>query len=1012
MSALPMPDAPHPALFTIPPERPFLADLAGAILSGDLPRAGGAAPEPLELADTTIFLPTRRACAALRDALVERAPGGALLLPRIRPLGAVDETGLPDDEEDAAADVPRAVPETERWLTLAALVQRWSRVSESEADETGYRAVSAAAAGELALELMTLLDTAQQEGVDLSGLDALVPEELAEHWQRTSRFLSIVTRQWPEHLREQGLLDPVARRNLLLARQAEALAANPEAPVIIAGSTGSVPATAALMKTVMGLPAGAIVLPGLDRELDEESWTVLAADYPQHPQAGLARLLENLQASRESVGELRGADTSVEQHRRKLISEVMRPAGTADGWPDFLDTVDRAAMAGALDGVSLLEAPDTRQEAEVVALMMRETIETPGRTAALVTPDRTLARRVRTALQSWRLDVADSAGEPLSTTPVGRFMELIARVAVEAEAVSLLALLKHPFTRLGWEAEEVGARVAELEILALRQPWFSGGLDGLDAAVARAGAEGEAASELAARLRDALAPLNDLTDAASPEAWAAAHLDAARRFAAAPDGPDFWRDAAGEAMAGLLESLARGAPNGLTPDIAPADYPGFFAGMARRKAVYPDGTTHPRLFIWGPLEARLQHADRLILGGLNDGVWPRSVQTGPWINRAMRTALGLPEPERQIGLSAHDFAQGLAAPEVVLTRPLKADGAPTVPSRWVSRLRLLADALGLGDRLEPAQPWLDWAALRTMSATPPEPPRPPAPCPPVAARPRALSVSDVESWMANPYAIYASRILDLHPVDELGRGPDDRQRGQIVHDALARFAERFPARLPDDPAGELAAIADELMAEWGAFAHVRAFWRPRFARFAEWFAETEPARRAGMRRSVSEVPGRLVLDAPGGAFTLSARADRVDIAEDGAVAIYDYKTGRVEARKRAAQDLRSPQLPLEGLIALSGGFELPGAHQPSGLSRLAYISAYGGQMAGDERALDDVQGLSAEAGERLAALIARYDDPATPYPALRRPAFAALYDYDDYAHLARVPAWQGAGDGE
>ena len=465
-------------------------------------------------------------------------------------------------------------------------------------------------------------------------------------------------------------------------------------------------------------------------------------------------------------------------------------------------------------------------------------------------------------------------------------------------------------------------------------------------------------------------------------------------------------------MAALMDELAQERPGGLMPEVALSDYPGLFACAARRKPVMPTATGHPRLFIWGPLEARLQSVDRLILGGLNEGVWPRAAQTGPWLNRAMRAPLGLPEPERLTGLSAHDFAMGLSAPEVVLTRADKDEGAPTVPSRWLARLRLIAQALGLGDALKPEQPWLDWAQARAAAgAERSEMPSPPAPRPPLAARPRRLSVSDVERWLANPYAIYASRILALEPVQPLGAGPDERHRGQIIHAALGRFAERFPVDLPDDAASELLAIADELMAEWGAFAHVRAFWRPRFARFAQWFAQTEGARRAGMLRSFSEVPGRIALDAPAGVFELSARADRIDIARDGALAIYDYKTGKVDARAKAAEKLRLPQLPLEGLIALSGGFDLPGTRDALALSHLAYISAQGGREPGAHKALREPERLARDAGEKLAALVARFDDASTPYRALRRAAFAAFYAYDDYAHLARVADWR-AGDGE
>lgn len=1013
MSAAGATDPAHPALFTIPPGRPFLDDLARALLSGDLPRVGGAQPGPLDLADTTVYLPTRRACARLREILVARSSAGALLLPRILPLGALDDAGpfdAGDQDADGASDIAPPVPAMERWLSLTALVQSWARASEATADAAGYPGVSGAAAGELALELMALIDLVQQEQADLSGIDDLVPEDLAEYWQRTSRFLSIVTRQWPAHLAERGLADPVARRNLLLARQAERMAAGQGGPVIVAGSTGSVPATAALMKAALAVPHGAIVLPGLDHRLDEESWAALAPGCPQHPQAGLVRLLDELGVDRSAVGELPGARAANAQ-RLRLVSEVMRPAQTAQTWPGFVAGADRHDMAQAIAGISIVETPDARLEADAIALMMRETVETPGRTAALVTPDRTLARRVAAALASWRIEVVDSAGEPLLATSIGGFMELTARVAVDADAVSLLALLKHPLTRLGWPPGDSAAHTAALEVLALRQPWFAGGLDGLGPALARAGEAAKGARALVERLHAALAPLTSLAGKAHPlDVIARAHHQAALRLAAPDSDAALSAGPAAEAMAALIEELAQERAGGLMPQVTPGDYPGLFACAARGKSVQAQTDAHPRLFIWGPLEARLQSVDRLILGGLNEGVWPRAAQSGPWLNRAMRAALGLPEPERLTGLSAHDFAMGLSAPEVVLTRAVKDEGAPTVPSRWLARLRLIVAALGLCDALSPAQPWLDWAQARAArDHQTAKWPRPPAPCPPVEARPRRLGVSDVERWLANPYAIYASCILGLEPVPPLGAGPDERQRGQIIHAALGRFAERFPVELPGDPAGELLAIADELMAEWGAFAHVRAFWRPRFARFAPWFAETESQRRANLLCSLSEVPGRLAVDAPAGAFELTARADRIDIGADGGLAIYDYKTGRVEARAKAAEQLRSPQLPLEGLIAVEGGFDLPGAGAAPWLARLAYISAQGGQEPGEEKPLGEPERLVREAGGKLAALIARFDDPATPYRALRRPAFAGFYAFDDYAHLARVPDWRAGG---
>ena len=1049
-------------VFTVPPGRPFLDSVARAILAGDLPRPGGTAPDPLELPRITLLLPTRRACRAMPAAFLCASGGEASLLPRIRPLAEADEEASLlqslaradslGSEGARTLALPPAVGEIERRLVLSLLVLQWSRmVADEGADGAlgGGPAGTPAQAAHLATELAHLMDTLEAEQADLSRLSDLVRPDLSAHWQQTLDFLSIITDTWPAYLAERGLLSPVARRARLLAEEARRLADEGEGagPVIIAGIAASQPIMRPIIEAVVGHPRGALVLPGLDRHLDEQSWQALATEHPEHPQHGMARLLDELAIARSAVRPLPGAEPDgPAEARAQLLSEAMRPAETTPLWPAFVHGAPREAIRQALAGVTRLDAPTAQDEAEAIALILRRAVESPDRTAALVTPDRVLARRVAARLACWGLHVDDSAGRPFAKTAPGAFLDLVVSAFEEDFSPrSVVALLNHPLTRLGLAPGTVRGAARALDLALFRTPYLGRGLEGLAESlegIAAARDERaphpairrartlrlEAARDLVARLKDAYVPLMALAgeDAASKHAalrhplraFAAAHVAVAEALAAdeagASDG--LWAGPGGEAasafFAGLMDETIR------HPELAAEDYPGFYRALVAREVVRLGQPLHPRLFIWGPREARLLSADVLVLGGLNEGVWPRIAEPDPWLSRPMRARLGLSAPEARIGLAAHDFCQLFAGREVYLTRAAKVDGVPSVPSRWLMRLATLLAGLGLEDALEPADdtPWLAWArardhvpAVRTIA--------PPAPRPPVAARPRKLSVTRIESWIANPYAIFARHILHLEALPPLGKQPDAALRGQILHRAMHLFASRYPTSLPDDIAGALMEIIEHVLAEHAAHPRVATFWRRRLARFAAWFAETEPARRApaqapAVRRSLAEIHGERELAARAGPFTLTARADRIDLTEDGGAVIYDYKTGTPPPVTRVTH-LLAPQLPLEAAIALAGGFA---GLQPRAIAGLAYIRASGGTPPGEEKIVDlqDFDGnfddLANEALEALAALVNAFDREETPYAAIRRrgAAFAAHYRLDDYAHLARVDEWSAA----
>ncbi len=1034
-------------VYTIPRTAPFLDSLARAILYGDLPHIGGARSNTLELTQMTLLLPTRRACRAMSESFLRVSNGKATLLPRIRPVGDIDEdltllwTETPGfgGETEEVLTIPPAVSDIERRLILTELVLKWSDVMRQGNPETtepnhlAFPTTTPAQASALAGELMRLMDAVETEQVDLSRLADIVPETYSHHWQLTLNFLNIITEYWPHYLQERGLTSPMDRRNKLLIAEAERLAANPpQDPIIAAGATGSIPATAALLKVVATLPKGTVVLPGLDLTLDDESWDSITPNHPEHPQFGMKQVLDILGVDRKKVRYVARTEPNAKDHaKERLISELMRPAESTELWQGFASTKDHhEPLHDALQNVTSITAPTAQDEAEVVSLILRHAAETPGKTAALITPDRILGRRVSVRLLKWGLMVDDSAGRPLAKTVPGVFLDLVAAaVSNNFAPAHLMSLLKHPMTRLGFDAGEVRAAARALELTALRQAYLSDGLDAIRHALDRAQEEvkdgslkqfairrlreleWDRARDLLERLEIASQPLTDIFKQNTKHRFrdfVEAHIAVSEAIAKTSEGTSdpLWAGEAGETFSVFLANLLN--PELPGPEIAPSDYPEFYRSLLIGQAMRPLTPVHPRLFIWGPMEARLQQVDVVILGGLNEGIWPQAAETDPWLSRPMREALGLPAPEQRIGLSAHDFAQNLGGHEVFLTRAGKIEGTPTVPSRWLLRLEALLKGLNLSETIKQSQemPWLGWARARD-AVTAQQPARAPAPTPPVEARPRRLSVTQIEDWIANPYAIYARHILKLEPLPKLGSPPDASLRGRFVHQTLHHFTQKHKTELPEDAVQQLVQIGDEILSAYSSHPRVAAFWRPRFERFAQWFVETERDRRRGIVNMITETAGKISFDAPYDLFTLSARADRIDICENGLALLYDYKTGAYPGDSDVI-NFRAPQLPLEAAIVLEGGFEELGKIDVAGLR---YISAAGGEPPGQEHEVsyDEPSQLAAASLDGLRRLVARYDNVATPYTALRRPRFD--YRYDDYAHLARVKAWAVGRDG-
>jgi ATP-dependent helicase/nuclease subunit B len=979
-----------PAVYTIAAGVPFLDALAAGILekTGDAPEA---------LTKVSVLLPTRRACRSLSEAFLRLRNGKPMLLPKMTPLGDIDEDELAFADDDgfggeATFDIAPAISGLRRQLLLSRLILA-RKDSQTTPDQ----------AARLAQELARLLDQVQTERLSFDGLEKLVAGDgLSGHWQQTLEFLTILTDNWPSILASEGVLDPTQRRNLLLDTQAALWRDKPPGDLVIAaGSTGSIPATADLLKVIAEMPGGMLVLPGLDTDADDGIWEALE---PTHPQYGLAKLLKTLSIDRGDVADWPSPVKAIApQSRAHLINDALIPASVTDSWQNRPEP-----DVSALDGVTTFEADSERAEAGLIALTMRQVLETEGKTAALVTPDRALARRVTAELGRWQIDIDDSAGRPLAETPAGVFLRLCARVITDAMApVGLLALLKHPFAAAGMNPAAFRTQVRHLELMLLRGTRPGPGIDGLRRALSEVRPDKvrgldrfiDRLDGVFAHLDDQAKPLKDLLRA---------HVGMAESLAAseAQDGASrLWANEDGEALANFVAELSDAADS--LEDVTPRQYPALFDALLGPRAHRPRYGRHPRLHIWGLLEARLQHADVMILGGLNEGSWPPEAQASPWMSRPMLEAFGLSQPERRLGLTAHDFTQAASGPHVIFSRAARSGGSPTVPSRWLLRLETRIKGTVFADRLRPETEIKRLFSALDLPAHYVEPTEP-LPTPPLASRPREMSVSQIETWIRDPYSIYARRILGLKVLDPIDADPGAAERGIVVHEALDRFIKLWPGSLPENALDELLVIGAAVFDEKMTNAALRAFWWPRFEQIADWFIDNERNKRqAGRLPLKTETSGRLSFKAPAGDFTLSARADRIDRASDGALTIIDYKTGSVPSKPQMLSGL-TPQLTLEAAMAAQGCFpDVPGGE----VSSVVYMRLAGGREPGKESGIsEDVETLAADALQGLKDRVAAFDDEETPY--LSRPVPMFSRRFGDYDHLARVKEWMAGDDGE
>ncbi len=956
----------RPTVYTIPAHRSFADSLAAGLIA----RHGR---DPMALAGGRILLPNNRAVRALTEAFV-RASGTGLVLPRLIAIGDPDlddRIGGALDPADSVDPVPRAIDPLARQLALAAIVRRGGE--------------GAAEAMRLAADLARTLDALTIEEVAASrlcGID-MQTEDLAGHWQKSLDRLQAIIAAWPSELARRGAIDLTDRRNRLLRATAARWASKPPTDfTIAAGITTAAPAVAALLRTVSRMAGGAVVLPALALAdvMSDEEWDALGPDddgrgEESHPQYHLKLLLDRIGVARGEVDLWRGGGRAASPAvRGRAVANAMTAADFSDKWSRLPPRERR------LTGIRAAELADPASEAMAIAIALRQSLETPGQTAALVTPDRMLAARVSALLGRWGIDADDSAGRPLSQAPAGTLLLAIASAAAEGLApVAMLALVKHPL--VGGEGGERQDWLAATRLLDrwLRGPRPAAGLAGLDAQFAKTDAESAWAA-----VRPALQPVEAIRAPLSLSGFAAAMREAATALA----GPRAWSNADGRMAAQLVAEL-EAAPDAATLTLDESEWVPLLRDLLDAQPVRPAYGGHPRIFIWGLLEARLQHADLMILGGLNEGVWPSLPAPDPWLAPKIRALLGLPGLEFRVGLSAHDFASALGAPRVLITRARRDSKSPTVASRlW---LRLMAMTGGLARDLT-----LERMVAAIDDPGEPQPVGRPAPSPPAAERPRKISVTQVDRMKADPYAFYASAMLGLNRLDPVDADHSAAWRGSAVHEVLEDWLRETNCD-PED----LVDRAKRLVAGDAIHPMLRALWQPRLIEAIEWISEQERANRAdGRHPLVAEAKGETIL----GGVTLHGRADRIDRLPDGRLAIIDYKTGQ-PPQPKAVDAGFALQLGLLGLIARAGGFGdamgEPGAHEYWSLARDTR-GGFGKIYAPDAKVSAD-EFLATSLAHFLAAA-ADYLTGDKPFTAKLHPAFAP---YGDYDQLMRLDEWYG-----
>ncbi len=955
-------------------------DFAAALVDGLIKRSSG--KDPFLLARTEVFLNTQRMARRVEEVFDQR---GSLLLPRLRLV-----TDLSD--EPIASDIPPAIAPLRRRLELTNFVAKLLENEPEIAPQSSLYDLSDSLAG--------LMDEMHGEGVDPQTVNSLDVADQSGHWARALKFINIISSFYKASNTQP---DKEARQRLVVMRLVNSWKEQPPAhPIVIAGSTGSRGTTALLMEAVSKLPQGAIILPGFDFEMPSSVWKSMERENgaEDHPQFRHKIVAEKAGIAKEEIQPWSDHPCHSTE-RNKVISLSLRPAPVTDQW--LSEGHKLGDLEYAMRDVSLIEAPSPRIEAEAIALVLRKALH-EGKKAALITPDRNLTRQVSAALVRWNIEADDSAGQPLALSPPGRFLRQVGDlIGAKLTAEDLLAVLKHPLTHSKRnDRREHLLRTRRLELHIRRNgPAFPSPETITAWATGKEAERDEKLPEWGAWVAQCISESQATTEAHLTE-FVAHHRVKAELWAAGPNAVEasggLWDEAAGRKALQVIKELEKQADAGCI--LTARNYLSLFNAILSKGEVRNPDTVHPMIQFLGTLEARVQSAEVIVLGSMNDGTWPEAAAPDPWLNRKMRRDAGLLLPERRIGLSAHDYEQAVAGKEVWISRSVRSEEAETVPSRWVNRLANLLSGLpeqkgdlALEMMRSKGRDILGHLAANEAIEQHVQPYRRPSPRPPICARPKELSVTQIKTLVRDPYSIYAEKVLGLRALDPLVQTADAPTRGIVIHTILEKYIKSGID--PHDPLAleTLLTITDSVLNEECPWPTVRRMWRARIERVAAWFIEGEKARRQIGAPKYFETKGFLKLDDLD--FMIKGTADRMDETEDGSVVIYDYKSGTVPSEKQQAYF--DKQLLLEAAMVERGAFEDVGAKPAKGATYIGLGSAP------KESAAPLAKFPADQVWTEFGQLIGAWMNVERGYTARLAPFTEAEASY--YDHLARFGEW-------
>jgi ATP-dependent helicase/nuclease subunit B len=1049
-------------IVTIRPGTPFLRTVAKTLCDGTLtPHFQYDASDPLSLAKVTIYVPTRRSARVLRSEFVEVLGGKSTILPVIRALGeADDDSGYFDAETPATVDLAPPVSKTMRLVELARLILAWRNslpdaIRAVHSDSPLVAPASPADAIWLARALGEVIDAMDTEELSWDALKGLDTLDHAKWWELTAQFLKIASEFWPARLLELNRSSAGRHSSAILHAEAERLSKiiHP-GPVIVAGSTGAVPAAAALIRAVANLDIGTVVIPGLDLALPDEQWEVINESPTDpssrtHSQYGLYKLLKTLGVLRHDV-DILGEIDETRSSRAQLLSAALAPSKATSEWNEWREARDPSFFKQAFTHTSLIEAANEREEATAIAIALKLALDKPGALgesrAALITPDRGLARRVTNELRRLGIEADDSAGTPLTSTQPATLLQLALEAVLNpSDPVAALSLLKHPLSRFGLREEAYSAASSALELIAMRGGRLEILLSSLSLLFSKQREEQQqdrhppqwrqalseesisGAEDLAKRIERAVEPLSSrLVSRKGGNGWLSEKLpislwaEYSGRVleAVAIDENNslksLWSGEAGRRLADLLAELME---CGSVLEADGRQWIDIMLALTSGEATKPPSMANPRVFIFGAMESRLQHMDTVVLGGMNEGIWPNQTANNPFLSRAMKTAIGLEPPERSVGQLAHDFEMANGASHVIYSRALRQGTTPSVASRWLQRLTALAGpdmAKALKAR---GECYLEWAKLLDEGDDQ-DAARRPAPMPPADLQPVKYSFSEVSKLRRDPYAIYARRILKLDPIDGLNEDPGASDRGTLYHEIIERYSKR--GIIPGTPASfeAMEEIIETCFAEMNLPVHIDVIWRPRFCSVAQSFIRWAEQRHRSVETSYFEAAAGF--DIPEAKLRLTGIADRIDMLKSGGADIIDYKTGMNPTAKQA-RSLLDPQLSLEAAVLLRGGFRNVPRATPQDL---LYVRLKPGDGFKTDRVNNEdstragsvpksAVELAGDAIEQLARFTAALRDGHQGFASRLIPEQQTNYGAE-YDHLARVSEWNtvDAGDGD